>query len=53
MSSPSKIPNIIEVLISSPTLRANKDYELYLFTCSNEPTEKNPNKRAEHKISSA
>lgn len=52
MSTPSKIPHLIEAMISSPTLRANKDYELMVFTCSNEPTEKNPNKWAEHKTSS-
>lgn len=52
MSCQSKAQSAVELLVTSPTLWANKDYELMIFTCNNDDSDQKKQRRKEHKISS-
>lgn len=52
MSSQVKKANMLEVFISCPTLRLNKDYEVLLFSCVMDKHDERGHKREEHIISS-
>jgi len=43
---------MIQILISSPTLRANKDYELQIHACKQDSKDEKPFKRKEIVINS-
>ncbi len=50
VSQASESKHIMEIMLSSSILRANEDYELQLFTCTDTPTEDDPHLKEEDKI---
>jgi hypothetical protein len=52
MSNQSTEKNLIEVFVTCPILKLNKDYKVKVFTCVSDPSDAKGHKRKEHKVGS-